>query len=280
MTITLRYGVLLATAIGTACPAANAVLWPFVTEIQAVDCKRNKNYECGIYRLKGRAEYLEIGRPPGLRPNGRNAEWWGIHCGTGSRATGEPYSGCSFEPNSHGPSNWLVCKFHNKGDLGDWELDKCVVPPTWEWGGTHQGADIGGECSVFGVAKTSGATDVYTPSGILNATAVANAGSGLCVKPVPPTIPCSIGNISDIDHGAVGPDSTSVESTTVAVACGATPVVQLVGGTDIVLAAGVTSRLSAQMVTATTLRVESRLTVLGGKPGQYSASKIVVVSPY
>lgn len=256
---------------------ANALLWPVVTSVRVVDCAASASGMCAQYDVEGTAAVLDMGADS----RGRNPaytyppRWYGVHCAKGDKLHG--YQGCGWSLESHGPSSSPNCNWAQNTGKYSWELDaRCTTPANWRWG-RHSGADAGGECAVFGY-WVNGDT-VETPWAILNPTAVANSGSAWCVKPSAPNIPCEVGTLVDLDHGTLGTDTVHTVKQTATVSCGGRPSIEIVGGTAIDLAEGVSAQLSAVMTTPTTLSVESRLTTRGGTPGRYSSSKIVVVSP-
>jgi len=118
---------------------------------------------------------------------------------------------------------------------------------------------------VFGVMA---GLSLSTPWSLLDPMTVANSGSTFCVKATDPVVPCSVGPLAELNHGEVGPNSVHTVSKTATVSCGGRPKLQVVGGTTVDLSAGVSSQLTAEMISPTTLRVESRLTNRGGVPGR------------
>ncbi len=254
--------------------AAHAILWPVVTSVNVINCQPSESGECGDYTLTGSAAMLELGEPVQPPPGkGAKNSWYGVHCDRGTLETG--FKGCYFLRSSHGPSAPDHCPWAS-GPALSWEISPtCYIPSAWGDLG-HTGADVGGECALFGVLVGDA---LKTPWLITNAESLANSGSAHCVKPIDPIRPCTVGPIAELSHGAVGPNTVDTVDTTVTVSCGGQPSIEVVGGTHVDIAAGVSSQISADMTSPTTLRVESRLTTRGGTPGRYSTSKIVVVSP-
>lgn len=259
-------------------PSASAILWPTVTSNEVYDCSNPWGYgACTMYNMRGTARMLEMG--PALRPppprSGKLPSWHGLHCSRGNKKDG--YVSCEWIRGSHGPILPGACAFRgDSSDADTWTLvDTCQTPATWQWG-FHGGAAPGGECAVFGIMD---GLNLSTPWSLLEPLTVANGGASFCVKATDPIVPCSVGPLDELDHGPVGPNSVHTVSKTATVKCGRRPTLQVVGGTTVDLSAGVSSQLTAEMISPTTLRVESRLTNRGGVPGRYSSSKILVVSP-
>ncbi|CAI1515741.1 Uncharacterised protein [Serratia marcescens] len=250
----------------------HALEWPVVVSAETYNVQVIDGYT--YYSMRGTAGILALGRPAIPKPtSAQETAWWGIHCQHGSLSEG--FSSCSWT-HDHGPSYSYNCQYR-KPTSESWGLQaECRVPETWNYTG-HGGAAPGGECSVFGSRLDR--DTVYTPWGALNATAVANSGSPVCVKPAPPTIPCSVGAVGELDHGNHGPNGTGTVFQTATVQCGPRPKIEIIGGGEVDLAAGVSSNVTAAMSNPTTLRIESRISIHSGAPGRYSASKIVVVSP-
>lgn len=255
--------------------ASSAVTWPVVTSVSVVNCEKGFQGPCSIYGLEGTAALLQIGSPVIDRPRATAARFYGIHCDAGDIKTG--FSGCRWDTNSHGPS--ATCKFATPEGVG-WELTAaCSIPASWQWG-LHSGANVGGECSVFGVGPSAGTvTSVTTPSGILDALTVANRGSRDCVKATEPSIPCHIGPLGELDHGEQATSTESTVSVHATVECGPEPSIDFVGGPVVELGSGVRTHLSAIMSSPGTLRVESRMTATNAGPGRYSTTRILVISP-
>lgn len=258
-------------------PAASAILWPTVTSSEAYRCGIAwSGPMCSQHYLRGTASMLERGPAHRTPPPRRDTpSWYGLHCGRGNKDDG--FTMCEWSQRTHGPSYPITCAYRGgSSDADTWTLDDtCQTPATWEWG-PHNGALPGGECAVFGVKD---GLNLSTPWSLLDPLTVANSGSTYCVKATDPMVPCSVGPIGELDHGPVGPNSVHTVSKTATVDCGGRPTLEVVGGTTVDLTEGVSSQLTALMISPTTLRVESRLTNQGGVPGRYSSSKIVIVSP-
>lgn len=256
---------------------SEAVQIPMVTEYRVTNCRANPSGPCGIADFVGTAALIDIGEPPQRRLAWTRGRFYGIHCKSGSKRWG--FQNCTWEPNSHGPSH--QCAFVNKWGH-DWELQPgCKVPPaSWSWNG-HNGADVGGECAVFGAEDPVGPIyrPLNTPWGNLDPTQVANSGSAHCVKADDPVIPCMVGQIAEMDHGEQWGSGSHTVVADVPVDCGSKPVIEIVNGPELVLGAGVSTQISAVMVSQGVIRVESRLTTALATPGSYSGSKILVISP-
>lgn len=257
---------------------SKAVQIPVVTEYRVTNCRPNASGPCGRADFIGSAALLDIGAPASPRePRWSVGRFYGIHCRSGNKRDG--FKDCSWEAQTHGPDQ--KCAFVTR-DGSDWELQpSCSVPPpSWSWNG-HDGADVGGECAVFGASYGSGRiyTPINTPWGDLDPSQVANSGSAHCVKADDPVIPCMLGQIAEMDHGEQWGSGGHTVVADVPVDCGSKPVIEIVNGPELVLGAGVSTQISAVMVSQGVLRVESRLTTALATPGSYSGSKILVISP-
>lgn len=252
---------------------SSALLWPRVTSVEVYNCKPNEHGSCGIADMRGTAEYVDWVRPTIDRPGVTGpASFYGIHCYGGNKTSG--FNNCMWFKNSHGPS--ASCEFVYANSR-HWDLRSgCTVPATWQWEG-HSGADIGGECSLFGI--TTGMSLLYTPTGAYDATSVANTGSAQCVKPSDPVIPCHIGAVRELNHGEQPINATHTVSVEATLECGPAPEIDVVGGPAIELGTGLRSHLSATISSPGTLRVESRLSASDATPGHYSTTRILVISP-
>lgn len=217
---------------------------------------------------------VEIGTP--VVPNRGNGrlEGWGVHCNVGDALTGKSFSGCSWQQYAHAP------ELNNCNVIpGTWDLapgSTCTTTPTW---GPHSGAAPGGECVMFGMKIGN---IVVTPYGEYDATQAANGGNRFCIKPLPPSVACDIVLPPTIDHGDIRPGTFDQKYVDGSVNCGSNPVINIIGGPRIKLAPGVESVVNADLLSSSTqLRVKSDLTVEpSAKPGGYSSSIVVVVSPY
>jgi hypothetical protein len=125
-------------------------------------------------------------------------------------------------------------------------------------------------------------TLLYTPMGVIDATTAANSGNRFCVKPLPPAIKCDL-QLKDtiLDHGVLTSNESSDASVTGVIDCGRKPVVEFLGGADYTIAPGVNGALNANVdTTLNKITINSRVTTVNARGGDYSASKVIIVSPW
>jgi hypothetical protein len=203
----------------------------------------------------------------------------GVHCTYGTKqGKPRPFTVCTYDDGPvHSPS-LSNCRLRS---TASWELTRdstCSTTTAW---GTHTGAGPGGECVLFiqegGYNKVGPVTSIY---GRATAEVVANSGNAFCQKPIPPNVTCGVLLPATIDHGTVGPNSSSSVSIEGQLSCGANPVVSFLGGDRLALAPGVTTNLTASVVGAGRIQITSDLVSMGGETGYHSASTVIVVSPY
>ncbi|WP_342901651.1 hypothetical protein [Enterobacter cloacae] len=116
----------------------------------------------------------------------------------------------------------------------------------------------------------------------MDATTAANSGNRFCVKPLPPATKCDL-QLKDtiLDHGVLTPNESSSASVTGVIECGQKPVVEFVGGADFTIAPGVNAALNANVdTTLNKITINSRVTTVNASGGNYSASKVITVSPW
>lgn len=204
----------------------------------------------------------------------------GMHCQRGNMITGTPFSGCSFASDwGHAPklSN---CRLKN---TGSWELssDSTCDVTTVVSGNRHNGAGPGGECVLFVQRNANPYPGVVNSIyGIVDANTIANSGNRFCQKPLPPTVECDISLPDMIDHGVIGPNSSSTVTVDGTISCGSNPGVSFVPGSGIDLAPGVTTRLTSKQSSGGRIQITSDLKTNYGAPGAHSASVVVLVTPY
>ncbi|MES3574238.1 hypothetical protein [Enterobacter cloacae] len=123
---------------------------------------------------------------------------------------------------------------------------------------------------------------LHTPMGAMDATTAANSGNRFCVKPLPPATKCDLQlNDTILDHGVLTPNASSTASVTGVIDCGRKPVVEFVGGADYTIAPGVNGALNANVdTTLNKITINSRVTTVNASGGDYSASKVITVSPW
>lgn len=263
------------------CYDAHAVRWPSISEPMITSCWDNTCTSSVEYKHSGTVflELPELIKPP--RSNViQEVRAYGIHCERGSKLPGreEPFSGCSWSAASglHSPPT-RKCALQSDDS---WEfykgLDECITDLTW---GAHTGAGPGGECVLFGIYKSG---LLYTPMGIIDAITAANSGSNFCVKPLPPQTKCDF-ELHDtvLDHGVLNPDSFSTATVTGYIECGDKPVIDVVGGKNYIIAPGINGELKADVdVNSKKIIINSRVTTANAKGGNYTVSKVIVVSPW
>jgi hypothetical protein len=255
------------------------LMYPVMTSMDITRCKTNPSFvgECNtdVY-YRGTAELLDIAPVVAAPSASQDIQPYGIHCGTGDAASNTPYSACSWTQGIHVPLLTGPCRMERGGS---WELtatSTCTINGFW---GGHLGAAPGGECVIFGVLFAG--NYLQTPYGYLTAEVVANAGSAQCVKPLPPDVVCDVSLPGEISHGDLLVGASGIAYVDGTVDCGSTPVVTVIGGTDLTLAAGVSTRVTTTVSNATALRVQSDMTVdASATPGNYSAAIVIAVSPY
>lgn len=260
---------------------AHAIRWPSLSDPVITSC-RNQNTTCDrsvFYKHSGTVflDQPELIKPPNMSSRIRA---YGIHCASGSKLPGyeRPFSSCIWDTASvstHAP----VTRDCNRGSTASWELSPsstCTTNLTW---GGHDGAGPGGECVLFGI-MVGGL--LHTPMGAMDATTAANSGNRFCVKPLPPATKCDL-QLKDtiLDHGVLTPNESSSASVTGVIECGQKPVVEFVGGADFTIAPGVNAALNANVdTTLNKITINSRVTTVNASGGNYSASKVITVSPW
>lgn len=261
--------------------AANGAAWPYVDNPRITSCASGDQGECSsnvVYASDGVVfiDIMTVGRPdPAL---GTRIRAVGLHCVYGNRLTGTTFRGCNWVMPfaRHNPIVTGKCELKN---TSSWELTPDSTCSTGGWG-AHGGAGPGGECVIFTQVKTTGFGSLNTPFGVLDPVTVANSGNRYCQKALPPDVRCDLDIPTTIDHQTMpqqGSDSVTVVGS---ISCGAKPVVEIVGGDVVVLGAGVKSRLSTNVTSATTMALTSKLTVTNAAPGEYRGAAVVRVSPY
>lgn len=281
--IYLICSVILSIAFGS-----DAVLHPVLTNPRIKSCSGSipsypTDGPCSqsVYYDWGPSTMIDI--PPQGAPDGQLGTELvaiGMHCRRGNMLTGTPFTGCVFTTDlAHAPklSN---CRLKN---TGTWEISSdstCGVTDGNISGYAHNGAGPGGECVLFVQRNAISAGVVNSIYGILDANIVANSGNRFCQKPLPPAVACDISLPDMIDHGVIGPNSSSTATLDGTIMCGSNPVVSFVPGSGIDLAPGVTTRLSSKLSSGGRIQITSDLKTNNGAPGAHRASVVVLVSPY
>lgn len=261
--------------------AANAVAWPYVNNPRIISCTSGSQGECSnsvFYDSDGVVfiDIMPVGQPdPSL---GTKIRAVGIHCYYGNSLIGNPFSGCHWvRPFArHIPIVTGKCELKN---TSSWELTPDSTCATGGWDG-HNGAGPGGECVIFTQVKTTSVGTLNTPFGVLHPDTVANSGNRFCQKALPPAVRCDLDIPTSIDHKTMPQQGSGSVTVVGSISCGAKPVVEIVGGDVVVLGAGVKSRLSTNVTSATTVALTSKLTVTNAAPGEYRGAAVVRVSPY
>ncbi|WP_049778737.1 hypothetical protein [Erwinia tasmaniensis] len=125
------------------------------------------------------------------------------------------------------------------------------------------------------------ASELHTPFAIVNATQAANSGNRFCIKPLPPGVTCTVTLPPKIDHGEMMAPSRDKKTLYGSLSCGNSPVLEIVGASDVELAPGVRTQLKATLLSNNQIQFESDLSVeKSAKPGEYSKAIVVSVSPY
>lgn len=278
----------LTTAILSAPITSTAVLHPVLTNPRILQCQNShwsnlqpSDGPCS-YRVTydwGPRALLDI--PPIGTPDaalGTDLVAIGMHCQRGNILTGSPFSGCSFSKDPGHTPNLSNCRLKS---TRSWEITADSTCDVVRAGGSpHSGAGPGGECVLFVQHQATYNGVVNSIYGILDANLVANSGNRFCQKPLPPTVTCDISLPDMIDHGVIGPNSSSTATVDGTIMCGSDPVVSFVPGGGIDLAPGVTTRLSSKLSSGGRIQITSDLKTNNGAPGAHRASVVVLVSPY
>ncbi|CAI1967877.1 Uncharacterised protein [Serratia fonticola] len=256
------------------------VMHPTLNNPRIVSCSGSLCMRDVMYQADG-SSFVDIIPQGNPDPAGGTVlKAMGIHCSIGASYPpgGErPFAGCDFRVNEHAP---LVTNC-NLVSTDGWELtpdSTCGIATSW---GAHSGAGPGGECVFFVNAVTDLVKGpLHTVLGVVTAQDVANSGNSFCQKPLPPDVSCDVLLPATIDHGTVGPDSSSSISVSGQVSCGDNPVISFLGGDRLNLAPGVTTVLTARSIGPDQIQITSDLVTLGGAIGDHSASTVIIVSPY
>ncbi|MEG4678886.1 hypothetical protein UXO62_01415 [Enterobacter cloacae] len=261
---------------------AHAILWPSISDPAITGCS-DQNYGCANSVFYKHSGTVMLEQPVLINPPNTSSltiRAYGIHCQTGSKMPGfeAPFGGCGWDistRNTHAP----VTGNCTLSSAGSWELkasSTCATDLTW---GGHGGAGPGGECVMFGIMVGS---VLYTPMGTMDALTAANSGNRFCVKPLPPATKCELQlNDTILDHGVLPPAGSSTANVTGSIECGQKPVVEFVGGADFTIAPGVNAALNANVdTTLNKITINSRVTTVNASGGNYSASKVITVSPW
>lgn len=259
---------------------ANAIRWPSLSDPIIMTCDPKTCSSNVWYYHSGTVFYEqpELIKPPSV--TSLDIRTYGIHCKSGSKLPGyeSPFSGCDWATGSakHAPYVRTECK---RISNESWELTNSSTCATDTSYGPHSGAGPGGECALFGILEGN---ILYTPMGALDAATAANSGNRFCVKPLPPASKCNLQlNDTILDHGVLTPNASSTASVTGVIDCGEKPVVEFVGGADYTIAPGVNGALNANVDTILNkITITSRVTTVNASGGDYSASKVITVSPW
>lgn len=273
-------------AIYSASFSSNASKWPMITDIRITECKDYPGaqgqfigYTCNyyVYYAVGGVTMVDIpdDAPPSVVKT-TVVNLWGMHCAYGDAASGVPYSGCFWvNGEGHSPST----KNCRTTTTDGWILtptSTCI--PTYPNYGPHSASGAGGECLMYGKY----AYDIlYTPYGPMDANVVANSMHHLCIKPVPPSVTCELIPLDglEFDHGIMTASSVDTRSLAFNIDCGVNPSV-ITGSGQLRLADGVTSELTAKILSDSNMIVISKLTTsAAAQPGAYSGSDIIIISP-
>ncbi len=262
--------------------SAWGIMWPRVLDTKITRCLNEGGIEhCDrAVFYWARTGLVEMGLPTAPPPQQVGVEAWGVHCEKGDAVSHIPYSDCVWFRAGHAPAVISECRTSGTSSTAAWALTPTSTCRTQSDYGSHTGASPGGECVIFGIGLDWAST-ISTPWGNVDATTAANGGNQFCVKPLPPNVICDVSLPSVIDHGAILAGMSDERHVDGVVNCGGSPVVTVVGTSDIIFGPGVQTKLTATMLSGTTLRVQSSLTTGSHAfPGTYNASAIIAVSPY
>lgn len=261
-------------------PFASALPWPVLNELAIRSCDNTVTRPCAtnvFYESTG-THWTDV-QPVVPPPTELTITAYGVGCRNGDAVSG--FRDCVWARDPYAPR---VFKCKLVGD-GSWRLtadSSCTSNLAW---GPNGGVSPGSACIVFGAPLDGigGAryNSILTPMGAVSALQAANGGNRFCVKALPPNTRCEVNLGSAIlDHGVMGTYASSVRSLSGSVDCGDAPLITIVGGNDLILGAGVKTRLSTMMVGNRTINISSELTTSGAAPSSYMASTVLVVSPW
>lgn len=208
---------------------------------------------------------------------------WGLICRKGSKIDKIPYRDCKFLPSDDltrdAPKMAGKCRLISNQS---WELtpdSDCSVEPFYKTAYSYSDFKSGGECAVFAQNQVEGNTRALnTPFGILNPDLVANGYGSFCAKVLPFDQVCDIDFPPVIDHGIVPPNGNFVASVTGSVNCGKNPVINIIGGNELLIAPGVKTKLDINLQN-NSATLTSNLTLNNAQAGQYLGNLIVVATP-
>ncbi len=257
--------------------SAADVNWPALSTLDIDRCG-SSSCTTGVYYKPGPTVMT---RAPGNTPKflaGTKVRPFGVHCSKGM-IPGNFTSCYLYIENGHAPALTGVCelKASNRWVLTD--ASTCSIDTSVY--GRHDGAGPGSECVVFGVGFGNRPPYVATPWGELTGAQIANSDEEFCIKPRPPNAKCEL-TLSEngvLDHGIVAPNSVSERTLSLFTDCGESPKIQLNGPNPFTLGNGVTADLTSIYVNKDLTYLKSRLRTANAKPGNYSATYIVVVNP-
>ncbi|VEI15229.1 Uncharacterised protein [Serratia plymuthica] len=261
---------------------ALAVSFPVVTSIKITSCQDDpRDGPCSWYRyFAGTSAVVDIGDHP-VPPPPLHTGLMGFMPRCDPAPVGVRPTNCFWNANGFTGPLLQNCMLTAGSQGGDWSVTRtstCTLVSTW-YGST--GSSTGWGCLAFGVMEAYGSNSLlYTPWGVVDATEAAGGKTSACVLPQPPAVSCAVSLPPVIDHLSLSPGTTDHKYIEGVVNCGTSPVITVLGSSEVTLAPGVVSALSTQMVGSTTVQVHSDLTVgMGVTPGQYSSSVVIAVSP-
>lgn len=274
--------------------SAGAVAFPTIENMRIARCKPHATWpsahcEIPVYASDGTV-FVDLGgtaRPERSMP--LKIFPFSVECSRGSPRLGIPFSSCLWARN-YGSTSASAPVMTGKCELSSYEsweftADSTCATAVGEWYGAYAVlAEPGFQCVIFAQDYPEGTTGsrgpINTLYGLLDPTVVANSGNAYCQKSIPPNVTCNVTLPSQIDHGIVTPSASSTASIIGTVDCGDKPKVEFVGGSSVKLGDGVITQLSYQMSGSQSVRVVSNMTTSNSLPGVYSASVIIVVSPF
>lgn len=265
------------------CADVYAIRWPSVSDVQIASC--SGGVACASLVMHSHAGTVFLDQPelvPVPNAKTKTITAYGIHCSMGSTIPGfvRPFTDCSWVfsnmvSDAHAPRVYDCLLV----STNSWELtasSTCRTDLTW---GQHTGAGPGGDCVMFGILYGE---LLYTPKGIFDALTVANSGNSFCQKPLPPATKCDLQLFDTVlNHSTMPQTGVSTANIAGIVDCGLSPVFEFIGGGDIKIAPGVDAALKFSFDKATSqINIQSRVTTENAQGGEYSSSKVIVVSPW
>jgi len=240
---------------------AMAVLWPVVTEYRFEGYSSTKS---ALYSVVS-TQLVEIGEPTVTKDSIDPPVVRGAWCGD---------SNCFYSGGI--PGNQLKLSNCDFVERKSWDLkpgSTCDVSGIFAVMGEGVSA-----CVIIGIPVYTGQLALYLPTGVVSANTAINGGK--CARTPPPEVNCTVELPPSIRHGDLSVGASDTKYIEGFVECGASPVVYVVGSSDITLAPGVSTRISTSISNGTSVRLQSDMTVdASAAEGDYSAAIVIAVSP-